>query len=541
MTLADTDPKEIKNGNDSTTVFSFDFIINAATDITVIHTDALGAETTITEGTGTGNYSISVADYPGKGSITYPATLGTELATGDKLTLSRAVDIDQETDLQNQAKYKPETVEATFDYSRMIDLQQQEQIDRSLKVPISDDSGADFTLPAPAANTVVGIWDSAGTAIIEGPTASAISSAQAEATAAAASAAAALVSEGAASTSEANAATSETNAAASAVAAASAALEGLYNNVEGKDFADSPIVPLLTEEGFLFKIDTSGGNVVINLSELSVYAEDMKFAFVKDTGDANTITINRGGTDTINGAASVVITSQWETHSIIGDLTSGEWVEVVQTTAIADGSVANAKLADMAQATIKGRVSGAGTGVPVDMTPAQVRTAVDVYSKAESDALDHITLETKQATTSGTAFDFTGLPAGTKRFTVMGDASSLDGTDDILIQLGDVGGIETSGARSVSNLEGTGNVSSTAGIIVRLSSAAQVYDWAVTFTLMDEATNTWLATHSGIRAGADVINGSGIKSLSAELTQVRVTRTGTDSYDGGAVGLSHEG
>src|SRR6266545_4539242 len=39
---------------------------------------------------------------------------------------------------------------------------------------------------------------------------------------------------------------------------------------------------------------------------------------------------------------------------------------------LADASLA--KLANMGQATIKGRASGAGTGVPVDLTRAQVST-----------------------------------------------------------------------------------------------------------------------------------------------------------------------
>lgn len=40
----------------------------------------------------------------------------------------------------------------------------------------------------------------------------------------------------------------------------------------------------------------------------------------------------------------------------------------------ADGSITNAKLADMAEGTIKGRAAGAGTGAPTDRTLAQVKT-----------------------------------------------------------------------------------------------------------------------------------------------------------------------
>jgi hypothetical protein len=41
------------------------------------------------------------------------------------------------------------------------------------------------------------------------------------------------------------------------------------------------------------------------------------------------------------------------------------------TASVPDGSITNAKLADMAQATIKGRAAGAGTGDPTDLTATQ--------------------------------------------------------------------------------------------------------------------------------------------------------------------------
>lgn len=47
---------------------------------------------------------------------------------------------------------------------------------------------------------------------------------------------------------------------------------------------------------------------------------------------------------------------------------------------LADDSVTNAKLAEMAQATIKGRAAGAGTGNPVDLTAAQVKTILALAS-----------------------------------------------------------------------------------------------------------------------------------------------------------------
>jgi hypothetical protein len=55
---------------------------------------------------------------------------------------------------------------------------------------------------------------------------------------------------------------------------------------------------------------------------------------------------------------------------------------VVSTTAIADANVTNAKLANMVQATIKGRAAGAGTGVPTDLTAAQVSTLLGLGTLA---------------------------------------------------------------------------------------------------------------------------------------------------------------
>lgn len=47
------------------------------------------------------------------------------------------------------------------------------------------------------------------------------------------------------------------------------------------------------------------------------------------------------------------------------------------TATIADGSIVNGDLADMAQSTIKGRAAAAGTGAPVDLTVEQLVTMLE--------------------------------------------------------------------------------------------------------------------------------------------------------------------
>lgn len=166
------------------------------------------------------------------------------------------------------------------------------------------------------------------------------------------------------------------------------------------------------------------------------------------------------------------------------------------------------------------------------------------YSKADGFPLiGNTTVGTPQATTSGTAFNFTGIPPWATKIIVTFAGNSLSGTDHILIQIGDSGGIETSGYSSSStNLVNGSTDSSTAGFIVRMNSAAAVISGgAITLSIHDSSTFTWVA--SGSTARSDSATGStcaGDKSLSATLTQVTITRDGTDTFDAGSVNVTYE-
>jgi hypothetical protein len=58
--------------------------------------------------------------------------------------------------------------------------------------------------------------------------------------------------------------------------------------------------------------------------------------------------------------------------------------ESVSTQKLASQAVSNSKLSNMAAATFKGRATGAGTGQPQDLTPAQARTILDLTNAAVS-------------------------------------------------------------------------------------------------------------------------------------------------------------
>lgn len=136
------------NGNGATTSFPFTFKTYAGGDLLVIKTSALGVETTLVKDS---QYSVTLngdQDASPGGSITYPIS-GSALATGEKLTILSALDVEQTTDLLGGGAFNARVIEDTFDRT-VIQIQQlDEAVGRSIKIP-SSDGGGDVTLPSAA-------------------------------------------------------------------------------------------------------------------------------------------------------------------------------------------------------------------------------------------------------------------------------------------------------------------------------------------------------------------------------------------------------
>lgn len=291
------------SGNGVTDSFSFSFTIYVSTDLVVTFTDTDGSETTLTEGAGATNYSVTVASYPGGGSITYPASAGTKLTSAQTITIKRVIPLTQTTDLENQGGYFPEVQELQFDRGIVIAQQQQEEINRALKIPVSDDSGAALDIPTPSANRVIGIWNAGATAIVEGPTASEISGASGNATAAAASAVAAA-------TSETNAATSETNAASSASAASTSetnAGTSATNAATSETNAGTSATNSASSASAASTSETNAGTSATNAGTSETNAGNS--ASAASTSETN------AGTSETNAAASASAASTSETNA----------------------------------------------------------------------------------------------------------------------------------------------------------------------------------------------------------------------------------
>jgi hypothetical protein len=157
------------------------------------------------------------------------------------------------------------------------------------------------------------------------------------------------------------------------------------------------------------------------------------------------------------------------------------------------------------------------------------------------------TLTSEQPSTSGTAIDFTGIPAGTRRITVMLVDVVRSGTSNIIVQIGDSGGIEISGYNNATsiliNAAPVGLTNSAAGwVVASVGSAAAVISGCLTLQLEETSGVRWVGSGTLVRTDvATVLNLAGQKSLTAVLDRVRITMAnGTDTFTGGVINISYE-
>ena len=132
-----------------------------------------------------------------------------------------------------------------------------------------------------------------------------------------------------------------------------------------------------------------------------------------------------------------------------------------------------------------------------------------------------------------TSIDFTGIPNWVRRITVMFRGVSVSGSSAILVQLGDSGGVETTGyVSSGTGFSGTSGIttSSTAGLVVFSNTAGYLISGVA--TIANISGNAWVYGGVGKIDPAVSWTGGGDKELSATLDRIRITTVnGTDTFD----------
>lgn len=267
------------SGDGSTTAFSFNFKVQAATDIKVVRTVTTNGTAVDTTLTVTADYTVSVnADQdtsPG-GSI----TMISAPSSGQQITILRDVSATQGASFPNQGGFYPKVLETALDKLTMLYQQLREELSRALKTSVADSitNLQDLLLEL---NTAVANAESSE------------SGASGSATTATAQAAIA--------TAQATTATAQAGIATAQATAATAAAASIgFKDVVFISAANSPYTVTQATSGVLINVDTSSGSVVINLPTIATLSLPFTVGAKKATSDANTVTINRGGTDTFD-------------------------------------------------------------------------------------------------------------------------------------------------------------------------------------------------------------------------------------------------
>lgn len=148
-------------------------------------------------------------------------------------------------------------------------------------------------------------------------------------------------------------------------------------------------------------------------------------------------------------------------------------------------------------------------------------------------------LGTAVAMSGSSTTTYSSIPSGINWIEVSFDGLSNSSTDNVLVQIGDSGGLETTGYTSASSNDAGSDVSSTAGFIVSLSgTAANVLRG--TLRLVRSTGNVWVSSHSGMLDQDEGIHGGGARTtLDSALDRVAILSTAGNTFDAGTVNVRY--
>jgi hypothetical protein len=263
----------------------------------------------------------------------------------------------------------------------------------------------------------------------------------------------------------------------------------------------------------------------------------------------------KSGTYAIPGTTTLTVTSVAHglqvNDQVYLNFTSGDAVDgnyVVQTVPTDDTFTITHGTAITSSGNVSGYYSTLGLVVLssndeaiVGTSTAKVPTVSGVTAYVTNYVSSQFVLSTAIETTSATSFTFTDIPSWVKRITVILNAVSTVGSTGLMqIQLGDSGGIETTGYVTVSASSG-GTSTSTSGFVIRQSdSSGDAITGQMIFTKI--SGNTWISSHSLMASGDNTgVYGGGRKTLSDTLTQLRLTTIlATGNFDAGSINILYE-
>jgi len=214
-------------------------------------------------------------------------------------------------------------------------------------------------------------------------------------------------------------------------------------------------------------------------------------------------------------------------------ITAGAFVTGVQYTIVSPGTTnftligaANNNAGTVFVAT--GQGSGNGTA------------SINTWTSAANNKL---TSGTSVATTSGTSVSVsTTIPSWVKRITIMFDAISLSGSDNLLVRLGTSGSVASTGYTSTSGVVVSGNNtvvdSNTTGFVVSIGDNGRSLSGTMTIALI--SGTKWISSHAARSGSGRANTGGGVVDISGTLTQIQLVPTGGNSFANGSVNIMYD-
>lgn len=287
----------------------------------------------------------------------------------------------------------------------------------------------------------------------------------------------------------------------------------------------------------------SGGAFAIAANTtISAYASGQVFTFIANHDAVGS------GSDTLNvdGLGAVVLkkrsgsTSKTDLEST--DIQTGDLVTVAYdgTHFVVIGIYRGDDMRFTAQGQIiYGGASGSPARLPIGSEGQTLKAGATIPEWDTS----YTWMTQADADSSSTALDFTDIPDWVTEIVVVQHDFTWSGTSSTVVQIGDSGGVETSGYDFVlATIDGpstTFGANTSSSGFLGYSGDGQHNTWTLHKPL---TADTWVCTMRGLRdySATDSHWGDGAKTLSATLDRVRVTTSGgTATFDNGSVNVGY--
>ena len=308
------------------------------------------------------------------------------------------------------------------------------------------------------------------------------------------------------------------------------------------------------------EIDTEFNNIATAVATKADLASPTFTGTVTIPTLAVTSTMAVTGTSTLTGVATLtaqpILSSLTASKPVFTDASKG-----LVSTGILGADQGGSGVANNASMTVTGSGNFAYTRTLTATTNVTFPTTGTLSTLAGSETFTNKTLTspvisgtptgvgvlssgTAVNTTSGTSVTFSSIPSWVKRITLSFAGVSLSAGSVPLLQIGD-SSIKTTGYLGSASSQNGDTTNLTTGFLVvapAIGSAGRLWQGTVTLTLLDSATNKWVATaKAGTSNSVDGSEMGGYNTLTAALAELKLTTvSGTDTFTAGAVNILFE-